>query len=255
MKFYPILPLKESTADVDSFFIRILTTIVTKTALNKHISPSNIGGPMENITSKFSPMELEFFEQPTLALAKSLLGCQLVKLSKEGLTAGYIVETEAYKGPEDRAAHSFNNRRTARTEVMYHRSGLVYTYQMHTHCLFNIVSGGEEKPEAVLIRAIHPSAGIEIMQSRRKSQQGVNLTNGPGKFTKAMQITMDDYGHPLTSPPLYIAKGYKPASISIGKRIGIDNSGEAVEYPWRFWITGNPYVSRRQKADRIEFIE
>jgi DNA-3-methyladenine glycosylase len=210
---------------------------------------------MENTNIEMLPLSLEFFDHPTLSLAKSLLGCQLVKLTKEGLTAGYIVETEAYIGPDDRAAHSFNHRRTARTEVMYHRSGLAYTYQMHTHCLFNVVSGGEGKPEAVLIRAIHPSSGIELMQSRRKSQQGVNLTNGPGKFTKAMQITMEDYGHLLTSSPLYIAAGYKPASISIGKRIGIDNSGEAAEYPWRFWITGDKFVSRHQKADRVEIIE
>jgi DNA-3-methyladenine glycosylase len=210
---------------------------------------------MENFNIDIPPLEVDFFDQPTLSLAKSLLGCQLVKWSKEGLTAGYIVETEAYKGPEDRAAHSFNYRRTARTEVMYHRSGLVYTYQMHTHCLFNVVSGGEGKPEAVLIRAIHPSAGIELMELRRKSQQGVNLTNGPGKFTKAMLITMEDYGHLLTKPPLYISEGLKPSSISIGKRIGIDNSEEAVEYPWRFWITGNKYVSRHQKADRIETLK
>lgn len=210
---------------------------------------------METINTEFSPLDLDFFEQPTISLAKSLLGCQLVKWTKEGITAGYIVETEAYKGPNDRAAHSFNLRRTARTEVMYHRSGLAYTYQMHTHCLFNVVSGGVGKPEAVLIRALHPSAGLELMQSRRQSQQGVNLTNGPGKFTKAMHITMEDYGHLLTSSPLYLAAGYKPTSISIGKRIGIDNSGEAVEYPWRFWITGNKYVSRHQKAERIETIE
>jgi len=209
---------------------------------------------MENFNTELLPLSPEFFDQPTLLLAKSLLGCQLVKLTKEGVTAGYIVETEAYKGPDDRAAHSFNHRRTARTEVMYHRSGLAYTYQMHTHCLFNVVSGGEGKPEAVLIRAIHPSSGIELMQSRRKSQQGVNLTNGPGKFTKAMQITMEDYGHLLISSPLFIAAGYKPNSISIGKRIGIDNSGEAAEYPWRFWITGDKFVSRHQKADKVEII-
>jgi DNA-3-methyladenine glycosylase len=217
--------------------------------------PSKLGGIMENYNKDFLPLKLDFYEQPTLSLAKSLLGCQLIKKSEEGLTAGYIVETEAYKGPEDRAAHSFNHRRTARTEVMYHRSGLAYIYKMHTHCLFNVVSGGEGKPEAVLIRAIQPSAGIELMQTRRKPQQGVNLTNGPGKFTKAMQITMEDYGHPLTSAPLYIAEGYKPASISIGKRIGIENSGDAVEFPWRFWITGNKYVSRHQQEDRIETIE
>lgn len=209
---------------------------------------------MDNIYTEFSPLKPDFFDQPTLLLAKWLLGCQLIKVSQEGVTAGYIVETEAYIGPNDRAAHSYNNRRTSRTEIMYHRSGLAYTYLMHTHCLFNVVSGGEGNPEAVLIRAIEPSMGIDLMQSRRQSQQGVNLTNGPGKLTKAMQISMNDYGRDLAGPPLYLASGYTPASISIGKRIGIDNSGEAVDYPWRFWITDNKYVSRHQKADKIETI-
>ena len=122
---------------------------------------------------------------------------------------------------------------------------------MHTHCLFNIVSGGEGNPEAVLIRALEPVGGINHMQIRRPNQQIVNLTNGPGKLTKAMNITMEDYGHPLTSSPLYIAKGDKPHSISVGKRIGIENSGDARDYPWRYWITGNRYVSRHQHAEYV----
>jgi len=164
------------------------------------------------------------------------------------MTAGYIVETEAYIGPGDRAAHSFQNRRTKRTEVMFQRSGLVYTYLMHTHCLFNVVSGGEEKPEAVLVRALEPVIGIELMKRRRGIEVLTNLTNGPGKLTKSMGITIEDYGHPLTSSPLFIAKGIYPDSISAGKRIGINNSGEAKDYPWRFWVTNNKYVSRHQKT-------
>ncbi|MFS0862526.1 DNA-3-methyladenine glycosylase [Fredinandcohnia sp. 179-A 10B2 NHS] len=194
---------------------------------------------MEEILSQ------SFFTQPTLELAKSLLGCKLVKQTKGGITAGYIVETEAYKGPEDRAAHSFENRRTKRTEVMFGEAGFVYTYQMHTHCLVNVVSGEMEKPEAILIRAVEPCEGIELMYERRGQMEEKNLTNGPGKLTKALGINMEDYGRPFFKPPIYIAAGYVPEHISIGPRIGIDNSGEAKDYPWRFWITGNRFVSRK----------
>lgn len=204
---------------------------------------------MKNIENmKTSPLKQDFFSLPTLELAKALLGCLLIKETAEGTTAGYIVETEAYVGPGDKAAHSYNNRRTKRTEIMFHDSGRAYTYQMHTHCLVNVVSGGTGNPEAVLIRALEPAAGIKLMQDRRGAKDEKNLTNGPGKLTKAMGITMDDYGHSFIEPPLFIASGQRPASISVGKRIGIENSGEAKDYPWRFWITENPFVSRHQQA-------
>ncbi|TWE08614.1 DNA-3-methyladenine glycosylase [Neobacillus bataviensis] len=194
------------------------------------------------------PLHQEFYDQPTLELAKALLGCLLIKETKEGIAAGYIVETEAYIGPGDRAAHSYQNRRTKRTEIMFHRSGLAYTYVMHTHCLFNVVSGGEEKPEAVLVRALEPAFGIELMKIRRGIEELTKLTNGPGKLTKSMGISMEDYSRALTSPPLYIAKGICTESISAGKRIGINNSGEARDYLWRFWVTNNKYVSKQQKT-------
>ncbi|CAG9609426.1 DNA-3-methyladenine glycosylase [Pseudoneobacillus rhizosphaerae] len=203
---------------------------------------------MSKLDGKFVPLPEGFYEQPTLLLAKSLLGCLLVKETDEGVAAGYIVETEAYIGPDDKAAHSYKNRRTVRTEVMFQRSGLVYSYLMHTHCLFNIVSGGVEKPEAVLIRALEPVYGIELMKERRGIEDLKRLTNGPGNLTKSLGITMEDYGHQLFIPPLYIAKGFSPTSISVGKRIGIDNSEEARDYPWRFWVSNNKYVSRHQKS-------
>lgn len=207
---------------------------------------------MEVNSQSFIPVEEEFFQQPTLKLAEALLGCKLVKETKDGVAAGVIVETEAYIGPMDQAAHSYNNRRTKRTEIMFHESGLTYTYVMHTHCLFNIVSGGAGNPEAVLIRAVNPLEGVDLMIKRRGMPDSVNLTNGPGKLTKALGINMSDYGHPLIRTPLFIAKGPLPESISSGKRIGIDNSGVARDYPWRYWITGNPYVSRHQKAESVK---
>jgi DNA-3-methyladenine glycosylase len=204
---------------------------------------------MEELPNEIVPLPRQFYEKPTLELAKALLGCLLVKETHQGIAAGYIVETEAYIGPGDRAAHSFNNRRTARTEVMFHHSGLAYTYLMHTHCLFNVVSGGEEKPEAILVRALEPRYGIDIMKTRRGLKELKNLTNGPGKLSKALGITIEDYGSSLTHPTLYLAKGFYPESISVGKRIGIENTGEARDYPWRFWVSNNQYVSRHQKFE------
>lgn len=194
------------------------------------------------------PLSSNFFQLPTLELARSLLGCLLVKETAEGIASGYIVETEAYLGSTDRAAHSYGNRRTKRTEVMFREAGSVYTYMMHTHTLVNVVSGPLEIPEAILIRAVQPYNGLDLMKNRRGMDNLRNLTNGPGKLTNALGITMNDYGKSFSKPPLYITSGIVPEDISIGPRIGIDNTGEAKDYPYRFWITGNPFVSRHRKA-------
>ncbi|MEN1968645.1 DNA-3-methyladenine glycosylase [Lentibacillus sp. N15] len=194
-----------------------------------------------------NPLDKSFYHQPTLELAKALLGCILIKKTPEGMASGFIVETEAYKGPLDRAAHSYNTRRTKRTEVMYGEPGHVYTYSMHTHCLFNVVSGKSDQPEAILVRGIEPYTGQELMKSRRpKAKNERQWTNGPGKLTKALGIAMTDYGHSLDQSPLWITSGWtiETSQIKAGPRIGIDNSGEAKDYPWRFWIDGNKFVSR-----------
>lgn len=190
------------------------------------------------------PLKESFFYKSTLELARDLLGCLLVKETEEGTASGFIVETEAYIGPGDRAAHSFGNRRTKRTEIMFGKAGSVYTYVMHTHCLVNVVSAGIDEPEAILIRAVEPHGGLELMEKRRPVAMPMNLTNGPGKLTKAMGITMEDYGRVFYEEPLFIAEGYTPEGIESGPRIGIHNSGEARDYPWRFWVKGNPFVSR-----------
>lgn len=193
--------------------------------------------------STFTPLPESFYHQPTLDLAPAFLGHLLVNEKQDGTTAGIIVETEAYLGISDRAAHSYGGRRTKRTAIMYEVSGHVYTYSMHTHTLINLVSGEKENPEAILIRAIEPYAGIDLMNERRPVSKVTNLTSGPGKLTKAMGITMDDYGKKVTNPPLYVAEGTPPPHISHGKRIGIGNAGEAKDYPWRFWVNGNKFVS------------
>ena len=119
---------------------------------------------------------------------------------------------------------------------------------MHTHVLFNVVCGEEGLPHAVLVRAIEPSVGIALMEERRpKARRQMDLTNGPGKLCKAMGITMQDYGHPLQQQPLYIAEGRLASAIESSKRIGIENSGPAKEYLWRFYERDNPFVSKAEK--------
>lgn len=190
------------------------------------------------------PLPESFYWLPTLELAQALIGCLLVKETEAGTASGYITETEAYMGPEDRAAHSFGNRRTKRTEIMFAGPGRVYTYQMHTHTLVNVVSGPPEKPEAILIRAVEPAEGTELMHERRGLADIRKLTNGPGKLCKALGITMEDYGLSFTKPPLFIAQGRTPKAIASGPRVGIDGSGEAKHYPWRFSEAGSRFLSR-----------
>jgi len=195
---------------------------------------------------KLTPIDKSFFQCSTLDLAQSLLGMLLVKQTELGIASGWIVETEAYMGPGDRAAHSYGNRRTRRTEVMFGPPGYAYTHLMHTHCLINVVSGQTGNPEAVLIRSIEPATGIELMFQRRGSDKKLTeLANGPGKLTKSLGITMEDYGRPLYEFPFFIAKGKKIEAVSAGPRIGIDNSGEAKHYPWRFWEKDSLYVPKQ----------
>lgn len=201
----------------------------------------------ERIEYKLIPLEASFFNCPTLDLAQSLLGQLLVKETKAGVAAGWIVETEAYIGPDDQAAHSYGYRRTPRTEVMYGLPGFAYTYVMHTHCLLNVVSAPSGHPEAVLIRSIEPHLGLELMYERRGQDKDLReLANGPGKLTQALGVVKDDYGKALFERPLYIAEGKSVAAIASGPRIGIPNTGEAKHYPWRFWEQDSPFVPRQR---------
>lgn len=193
----------------------------------------------------YLPVDPLFFTTPGIELAQQLLGQYIVHDQPSGLLVARIVETEAYQGPADRAAHSFSNRRTKRTEIMFGEPGFVYTYQMHTHTLINVVAGPVDTPHAVLIRAVEPVEGLENMRKNRGMQfKDIDLTNGPGKLTKALGITKDYYGHHWTEEPLFIAEGESVDEIVAGPRVGIGNSGEAVTYPWRFYEKDNPYVSK-----------
>ena len=194
----------------------------------------------------FHPISKDFFYQPTLEIARNLLGQYLVHEHPEGLLAVKIIETEAYMGAEDRAAHSFGNRRTKRTEIMFGEAGLVYTYQMHTHTLMNVVCESEGTPRAVLIRAGEPVAGQDLMQQFRGHAKMKDWTSGPGKLSKALGVTMEYYGHRWYERPLYIAAGpgIEDSAVEVGPRVGIQNSGEAVHYPYRFFEKGHPMVSK-----------
>ncbi|OOE13997.1 DNA-3-methyladenine glycosylase [Fictibacillus arsenicus] len=191
---------------------------------------------------------MNLWNLPTLELAKRLLGMELIHKNQHELTSGIIVETEAYLGPEDRAAHSFGNRRTPRTEVMFHEAGTIYTYFIYgMHVCFNIVSGPVDKPEAILIRAIQPVKGIEIMKERRgKVKKEVQLTNGPGKLSKSMGFSLEHSGQKMNMGGISIKEKMEIQSheIESGPRIGIQYAEEAVHFPYRFWIKNNPYVSR-----------
>ncbi|GAB7389306.1 DNA-3-methyladenine glycosylase [Bacillaceae bacterium] len=205
-------------------------------------------------------VDKSFFAQPTLTLAKRLLGMELVHEAPEGTAAGRIVEVEAYLGPEDKAAHSYGGRLTERTKVMYGPPGHAYLFHIYgMHICFNVVSGPVGKPEAILVRALEPTQGIPLMAARRriavlqekdgrlKLRQRKLLTNGPGKLCQALGLTMEHYGCDLTVPPVYLRKTGEPLpdeAIASGPRINIDYAEEAREYPWRFWIKGNPFVSK-----------
>lgn len=123
-----------------------------------------------------TPLSKDFYDQPTLDLAKALLGCVLIKETPEGTASGIIVETEAYMGPDDQAAHSFGNRRTKRTEVMFGEPGITYTYSMHTHCLFDVVSGEVGHPHAILVRGIEPLFWPRANGSQKtKSKESISM--------------------------------------------------------------------------------
>ncbi len=186
----------------------------------------------------------QFYLQPTLEVAKQLLGKVLVHETSEGVTSGKIVETEAYLGENDPASHAYRGE-TARTRAMFGEPGHAYiyfTYGMH-YC-FNVVTAPKGAAEAVLIRALEPILGLELMQMRRHSPTSKNLTNGPARLVEAMGITKELYGHDLTQPPLTIrtSKLVELVDVVTSSRIGIRH---AQDKSFRFSIKDNPFVSKK----------
>lgn len=185
----------------------------------------------------------EYFLNPDiLFLSKDLLGKFLFTKINGVLTGGIIIETEAYKGPEDKASHGYNNRRTKRTETLFQEGGVCYIYLIYgIYSLFNIVTNRAGIPNGILIRAIHPIFGVEEMMKRRKTQVFKNLASGPGTLTIALGIDRSLNGFPLGKPPIWVEdRGVIPdkKEIIIGPRIGVDYAGEDSTLPWRFrWVT------------------
>ncbi len=194
------------------------------------------------------PLPRAFYLRDTLDVAKDLLGRELIHVRPEGVSSGIIVEAEAYIGPDDAAAHSRGGIRTPRTEAMYAVGGTAYTFLVYgMHVCFNVVTGGVDRPEAVLIRALEPRRGLALMARRRGEKiRGKALSNGPGKLCRALGIGMENYGDDLCGGRLFLSNGDGPLSAErrvASRRVNIDYAGEAREYPWRFYIDGNPFVS------------
>ncbi len=198
-----------------------------------------------------------FYIKDTIEIARELLGKELIHNTIEGITSGIIVETEAYIGPHDRASHAYKGKRTERTSIQYEEGGKAYIYKIYgLHYCFNVVTQIKEKPEVVLIRALKPLKGIEIMKKRRKLKNGkiIELTNGPGKLCQALAIDKNCYGLDLCEGKLFISNPKKEGNtynISSSKRINIDYAGDAKYYPWRFFLRNNPYVSVKEKDINI----
>ncbi|MBO4654329.1 MAG: DNA-3-methyladenine glycosylase [Bacteroidales bacterium] len=186
-----------------------------------------------------------YLSSDVVALARDLLGKYLFTQIDGQLAGGIITETEAYKGIGDRACHSFGGLRTARNEIMYHTGGVAYVYFCYgMHNMFNVVTNVENEPEAVLIRAIFPTHGEELMLQRlRKSKISATLTNGPGKLTKALGITRALNGKSLRSEEVWLEdRGlYLPdEQVQVTPRIGVDYAGGDALLPYRFVTTYCP---------------
>ena len=199
---------------------------------------------------KANKLPKEFYVRPNvLTVARELLGKLLVVPGLKGeRVSGKIVEVEAYRGPEDRASHAFGGRRTKRTQTMYRAGGVAYVYFVYgMYFQFNVVSGVEDIPHAILVRALEPVEGIEIMRSRRHDHKDHNLTNGPGKLCIAMGIDRELNGANFMGDKVWLEEYERisPRRIARGPRIGIDYAEQWIAKPWRFWIKDNRYVSRK----------
>lgn len=199
------------------------------------------------------PIDRDFYNRESTIVAKELLGKYLIHESDEGILCGKIVETEAYMGIMDKGAHVYGGKRTPRVEIMYGEPGHSYVYLIYGmyHC-FNIISNKKDIPQGVLIRALEPVKGIEIMAQNRYKKEYIklnkkeilNLTSGPGKLCKAFNINKDYNGEDICGNKLYVEEGNKEkVEIIETTRIGIDYAEEDKYKPWRYYIKDNDYVS------------
>ncbi len=196
-----------------------------------------------------SKLTIDFYNRKSvLQIATELLGKVVVSKFNELETSARIVETEAYSSVNDKASHSFNGKRTLRNEHMYANAGTTYVYICYgIHHLFNVVTNEKDVPDAILIRAVEPVKGINIMLDRcGKLKLDNTLTKGPGNAAKALGINKLHSGYNLLGNKIFIEDdGYiiDEKRIGISNRIGVDGAGIAASYPYRFYIRGNKYVS------------
>ena len=195
----------------------------------------------------FAHLPRAFFARETRLVARSLLGQIVVHQSAEGLTAGRIVETEAYLGPGDLASHAATMRKE-RIAIMWREPGTAYIYRSYgIHAMLNTVAQPPDAIGAVLIRALEPLAGIPLMQARRGTDDLRALCSGPGKLCQAMAIRLDQQGTDLvTSDTLWFAPGATVSDILTSGRIGIS---QAKDDPWRYWESGSPFVSSHRRGE------
>jgi DNA-3-methyladenine glycosylase len=191
-----------------------------------------------------------YTKQDVVQVAKDLLGKYLVTHFDGQMTTGKIVETEAYRAPDDRACHAFGNRRTARTEVMFAEGGRAYVYLCYgIHHLFNVVTGPEGMAHAVLIRAVQPIDNVELMLARRgMDKPHPKLTAGPGALTQALGIHTSQSGLSLldTAGPLWLedrGEVILEENIIASPRVGVAYAKECAAWPWRFRIKGSAWTS------------
>jgi DNA-3-methyladenine glycosylase len=193
-----------------------------------------------------SRLEADFFGRDGITVARELVGKRLVRRLDGSDVVCRIVETEAYMGPQDKASHAYKNRRSKRTEVFYRRGGYLYIYLIYgMYYCCNIIAATEDRPEAVLLRAVEPLTGIEVIQKRRTARRVVDLTNGPGKLCQALDIDNRLYGYDVTTgQEIWLENSDQPFQISASPRVNIDYAAEYRDEPWRFYLTGNSFVSR-----------
>jgi DNA-3-methyladenine glycosylase len=188
-----------------------------------------------------------YLRNDVVQIAKDLVGKILVTEWNGEKTSGRIVETEAYNGEIDKASHAFRGK-TKRTEVMFGEGGKAYVYLCYgIHQMFNIVTNVADRPQAILIRAVEPIEGVDIMLARTgKKVLDNTLTRGPGNVGKAFGFHTSQCGFSLQSEELYILDdGYRVngKKLGISPRIGVAYAGEDALLPYRFYVRGNPYVS------------
>ncbi len=194
-----------------------------------------------------------FYLRDTELVARELLGKTLVHVLKNGdRVSGKIVETEAYIGAEDLAAHSSGGLRTPRTESMFLPGGHAYVYLIYgMHYCFNVVTREKDEPQAVLIRALEPLENIELMRRRRMVSRDKDLANGPGKLCEALQIDKSQDRLSLRSKEIFIedATSVSSKQIVATPRIGVDYAEHAAGWPLRFFIRESPFISGAKKQN------